>query len=272
VTATGPEAERQQQEQSAALAEWTETFKAREAEWDESLFELSVLFVCRDVVGLRVVDLVLDGMTGARQFEAKERIRFSPLGTDLRGNTYFVMSPLPGVAPPPVSGDSNDDDGHDGDESEEEERDHRLLLSWNVLVHGPGCDDDADAKDKRGGKERTASSSSWYGFAEPDQVVKLASWIEYQGKLAEFEVSSSKRGQGKRDGEGEQQHDLAGLATGLREWADWRWWWKKRRAATETMTTTTSAAADTADSGSGTRRTRRRSSPPPSSSSSSSDE
>jgi hypothetical protein len=97
-------------------------------------------------------------------------------------------------------------------------------------VHGPGPgpspSSNAIHKDIFNGIDG-GNDMLWYGFSKPRQVSQLASWVEYQGKLADFEArmeQDRKSGGGDGGSSSDAAKDLAGLVAGLKEWADWSAW------------------------------------------------
>ena len=167
--------------------------------------------------------------------------RFSILGVDQDGRTYYALSP--GVAEREVgfeylevvSADKPRKLKKKGRTLAAEDRSEMKEWSWFVGVWGkkPPCEgrsntqlanDDIISSNEEDGEEEV---EKWWGFWEPEEIVKVADWIYIKSKLEdqEMEVGEPENGTLSRTKNDPAKVQLKHLVTQLKDYAallEWR--------------------------------------------------
>ncbi|KAK4704351.1 hypothetical protein P7C70_g1861, partial [Phenoliferia sp. Uapishka_3] len=137
------------------------------------------------------------------------RLRLTPL-LDTDSNTYYIPAPTPETAYP-VELDTD-----------------ALPLSWTVIIHGTAFPSASTSPKKKVDEESAnftrKSDDEWFVVGDPNEINKLADFVEYRAKKAKFdsEADAEKKvkGKGKEDVE-EEIADVSELVGSLRVYADY---------------------------------------------------
>jgi hypothetical protein len=120
--------------------------------------------------------------------------RFSPLGTDTDGNTYWALTPghyerddaynLIEDQPSASAKQSKAKRRHTPDEND---RPKLKDWSWFVVARGKRPADSILASDAEEEDEQDADGEAWWAFWEPEEIRKLAHYIEIKAGLDDDE-------------------------------------------------------------------------------------